>query len=165
MFCFIFPARLSFLWTGFVVRLFLISYLRSNKLGKQIHDSHQEWKWSTNENQSQISNGTKVAALRSWKINKGLAQNIDWKALDMNLSSLRHWERGASIKCLHRQWDTSLQKQKWNQSKTNVCAICEHCVESCDHVLKCQSPSIKILVKFTSMSLTLTLVNWGPSRC
>ena len=83
------------------------------------------------------------AALKSWKIRPELAQSVDWEALHFNMSSWKFWERGSAIKCLHRLWDTGLRKYKWKQSHTNLCVACEQCVETCDHILKCQCMVVK----------------------
>jgi len=79
------------------------------------------------------------AALKSWGVNLKHARKIDWQAIDTTMKKWDAVQYGGAVKCVHRLWDTSGRKQDWGHASNGICALCETCKESCDHVLQCRS--------------------------
>ena len=80
---------------------------------------------------------------RKWNIHPSLMPSINWNAIKRTFASVNRTLRPKLLKSLHRQWDTSARKNKWNQYKVSVgnkkllCPLCSKEEEDCDHVLRC----------------------------
>ena len=53
-----------------------------------------------------------------------------------------HKQLDATLKAVHKQWQTMRICHRWKLSKTAECPSCHQCEESLDHVLQCQNEHI-----------------------
>ena len=67
---------------------------------------------------------------------------IDWKGLLDASNCFSRPQRLSMCKMFHQHWHTMRVSHRNKEAEVDICPLCKEKVETCDHVIKCEEPSI-----------------------